>query len=434
MSHRELSRRDALRLLGAGTAALACGMPRISRADSAARVVVVGGGFGGATAAKYLRQFAPALDVTLVEPATRYFTCPFTNLYLGGLRDFDSLGHDYATLRDRDGVRIVHDTATDVDANARTVTLASGAKLPWDRLVLSPGIDIQWGKLAGYDEAAAERAPHAWKAGAQTHLLHQQLRAMPDGGTFVLVAPENPFRCPPGPYERVSMVAHYLKHHKPRSKVLLLDSKDAFSKQGLFLEGWRENYGTMVEWIGRSGDGRVIRVDADRLEVESEFGKVHKAAVLNVVPPQKAGWIAHRAGVVDESGWVPVHPVDFQSKQVAGIHVVGDAAEAAPMPKSGFVANTQAKIVAAAVAAALTGTTAPTPKWSNTCYSVVAPDWGITVANVYEVHDGQLREVPGSGGVSPANAPAAIRKSEARYAESWYAAITKDVWGTAPAA
>lgn len=433
MRRHPMSRRQALKFLGVGSAALACGIPARARASRGARVVVVGGGFGGATAAKYLKHFDASLDVTLIEASTRFYTCPFTNLYLGGLREFESLGQGYDVLRDRHGIRVLHDTATDVDAAARTVTLAGGEMRSWDRLVLSPGIDIEWGKLQGYDEAASWRAPHAWKAGPQTQLLHQQLRAMPDGGTFLLVAPENPFRCPPGPYERASMVAHYLATHKPRSKVLLLDAKDNFSKQALFLEGWRENYGDRVEWVGRSGDGRVVRVDADRLEVETEFGAVHKASVLNVVPPQKAGAIAHRAGVTDASGWVPVQPTDFQSKQVPGIYVVGDAAEAAPMPKSGFVANAQAKIVAAAIVADLGGMAAPEPKWSNTCYSLVAPGWGISVVNVFEVHEGQLREVPGAGGVSPANAPASMRRNEAAYGEAWYAAITRDIWGTSRA-
>ncbi len=417
-------------LFGAGTLFAAGGLPLYAGRTGSARVVVVGGGFGGATAAKYLKRLKPELDVTLIEPARRYYTCPFTNLYLAGLRDFESLGHDYSELREKYGVRVVHDLAEDVDAEGRRVKLAGGGELNWDRLILSPGIDIRWGALEGYDEAAAEKAPHAWKAGPQTHLLRRQLEVMEDGGTFILVAPENPFRCPPGPYERVSLVAHYLKRNKPRSKVLLLDAKDNFSKQSLFFEGWEENYGDMIEWVGLSDDGRVVRVDADRLEVETEFGTVHRASVLNVVPPQKGGAIAGRAGVADESGWVPVDPETFQSRKVPGIYVVGDATEAAPMPKSGFVANNQAKVTATAVVADLEGREPVTPTWINTCYSVIAPEWGITVANVYETHGGELREVPGSGGVSPSGAPPGIRRSEARYAESWYAAISEDVWGT----
>ncbi len=430
-----ITRRQALKrmgLFGFGGLAAASGLPVYAARPPAARVAVVGGGFGGATAAKYLKMLRPDLDVTLVEPARRYYTCPFTNLYLGGLRDFESLGHDYRELGETFGVRVVHERAEDVDVDGRRLKLSGGGELSWDRLVLSPGIDIRWGALEGYDEAAAEKAPHAWKAGPQTHLLRRQLEAMEDGGTFVLVAPENPFRCPPGPYERVSMIAHYLKTHKPRSKVLLLDAKDNFSKQGLFMEGWAEHYGDMIEWVGLSDDGRVIRVDADRLEVETEFGTIHRASLLNVVPPQKAGVIAHRAGVTDDSGWVPVEPETFQSRKVPGVYVIGDATQAAPMPKSGFVANNQGKVAAAAILADLDGREAPRPTWMNTCYSVIAPDWGITVANVYEVTDGELREVPGSGGVSPSGANAEFRRNEARFAEAWYAGITQDVWGSRP--
>lgn len=433
MNKRMINRREALKWMGAagaGSFLAACGVPLRGAPSSRGRVVVVGGGFGGATAAKYLKILDPALEVTLVEPARRFYTCPFTNLYLAGLRDFESLGHGYGELRDRFGVRVIHDGARDVDADGRRVLLAGGDSLPWDRLILSPGIDFRWGDLEGYDEAAAEKAPHAWKAGPQTHLLKRQLEAMPDGGTFVLVAPDNPFRCPPGPYERVSMIAAYCKARKPRSKILLLDAKDNFSKQALFLEGWKENYGEMIEWVGRSADGHVIRVDADRLEVETEFGEIHRASVLNVVPPQKAGLIAEKAGVTDESGWVPVNPLTFESRRVKGIYVVGDATQAAPMPKSGFVANNQAKVTARAVIDDLHGRDPLEPRWANTCYSVIAPDWGITVANVYEVHEGRIREVPGSGGVSPSGAGSDFRRREANFAKAWYAAIAQDVWGT----
>jgi sulfide dehydrogenase [flavocytochrome c] flavoprotein chain len=436
METKSISRRESLKwmgAIGAGSLLAAPGFSMRGAQSSAGRVVVVGGGFGGATVAKYIKRLAPAIEVTLVEPQKKFYTCPFTNLYLAGMRDFESLGHTYSELRERYGVRVVHESASDVDTNRRELKLTSGGSLAWDRLILSPGIDFRWGKLEGYDEAASLKAPHAWKAGPQTLLLRRQLEAMPDGGTFVLVAPEDPFRCPPGPYERVSMVASYFKTHKPRSKILLLDSKDRFSKQALFREAWTANYGEMIEWVGRSADGRVVRVDANSLEVETEFGAIHKASVLNIVPPQKAGFIANRAGVTDESGWVPVKARTFESQQVAGIYVIGDATVAAPMPKSGFVANTQAKVTARAVVADLAGKEPPEPTWVNTCYSMVAANRAITVAGVYEVHENYLREVPGSGGVSPLQAPEDFRQREAMYASAWYAAITQDIWGTKPA-
>ncbi len=432
MMHRSITRRESLKwmsLAGLGTALGLAGRP-VWAQPSGGKVVVVGGGFGGATAAKYLKRLAPALDVTLVEPQSRYITCPFTNLYLGGIRAFDSLWHDFDELREKYGVRVVHDLAEDVDADRRIVKLQGGEALAWDRLILSPGIDLRWGALEGYDEAAAAKAPHAWKPGSQSRLLREQLKAMEDGGVFILVAPDNPFRCPPGPYERVSMVANYFKNHKPRSKILLLDAKDGFSKQGLFMAGWKANYGDMIEWVSRSNDGRVMRVDADRLEVETEFGAVHKADVLNVVPPQKAGFIAARAGVTDASGWVPIKARTFESQQMRGIYVIGDATQAAPMPKSGFVANTQAKVTARAIVADLAGEAAPDPSWANTCYSLITPEWGISIAGVYEVHDDLLREVPGSGGVSPMDAGPIFRRQEAEFARAWYAGITQDVWGT----
>lgn len=403
-------------------------LPSIVQAQAAsAHVVVVGGGFGGATAARYLKERAPQVRVTLVEPAERFYTCPFSNLYLAGLRSFESIGHGYDGLR-KAGIEVVHARADDVDAAARTVKLSSGQTLRYDKLVLSPGVDMRWGALEGYDEAAAQRAPHAWKAGPQTQLLRQQMEAMDDGGTFVMVIPANPFRCPPGPYERAAMVAQYFKQHKPKSKILLLDNKDAFSKQGLFIQGWKALYGDMIEWVKQSDDGQVVRVDAQRLEVETAFGARHKASVLNVIPPQKAGFIADRAGVTDASGWVPVRPQTFESSLVKNVYVLGDATQAAPMPKSGFAANTQGKVAAAAIAAELTGQPLPQAAFANTCYSLIGTDYGISVAGVYRSEAGKLIEVPGSGGVSPANADAGFRKAEADYGAAWYKAISTDIW------
>ncbi|MFC6487046.1 FCSD flavin-binding domain-containing protein [Nitratireductor sp. GCM10026969] len=422
------TRRETLSLIGAASAAAASlGLPRVARAQ-AGRVVIVGGGFGGATTSKYLKQHDPGIAVTLVEPAERFYTCPFSNLYLAGLRDFGAIGNGFDELRAL-GVEVIHDMAGDVDGAAHRVRLAGGTELAYDKLVLSPGIDMRWDAIEGYDEAAAKEAPHAWKAGAQTRLLRRRLEAMEDGGVFVLVAPSNPFRCPPGPYERASLVANYFKRAKPRSKILILDAKNAFSKQGLFTAGWKELYGDMIEWVGQSDDGRVIRVDAERREVETEFGGRHRADVLNVVPPQKAGLVAERAGVTDESGWVPIEPETFQSRAVPDIHVVGDATVAAPMPKSGFSASAQGKVVAAAIAAMLDGRAPPPPVWTNTCYSLLSPDYGVSVAGHYRLADGEIAEVPGAGGLSPADADSAFRRAEARYAVGWYEAVTQDIWG-----
>jgi sulfide dehydrogenase [flavocytochrome c] flavoprotein subunit len=422
----QIHRRSILGGAVAGAASLA--LPSIVHAHAgAAHVVVIGGGFGGATAARYLRQFAPQVRVTLVEPAERFYTCPFSNLFLAGLRTFESIGHSYDGLR-KAGVDVVHARADHVLTDSKRVLLSNGQALSYDKLVLSPGIDMRWNALEGYDEAASALAPHAWKAGPQTLLLKKQLDAMPDGGKFVMVIPDNPFRCPPGPYERAAMVAHYFKQNKPKSKILLLDNKDAFSKQGLFLAGYKALYGDMIEWVKQSDDGQVVRVDAKNLTVETAFGTKHKADVLNVIPPQKAGFIADRAGVTNASGWVPVKGDTFESTQAKDVYVLGDATIAAPMPKSGFAANTQGKVAAAAIAAELLGKPLPAAAFANTCYSLIGTDYGISVAGVYRSDAGKLIEVAGSGGVSPANANADFRKREADYGAAWYKAISTDIW------
>jgi NADPH-dependent 2,4-dienoyl-CoA reductase/sulfur reductase-like enzyme len=420
-------RRRFLKLgLAATTSAALFPAPSVGQ-GAAPRVVVVGGGFAGASCARALRQTDPRLAVTLVEANATFTACPFSNAVITGLRELSAQQFTYERLA-ADQIVIARGTATGVDVAARSVALASGTRLPYDRLVLAPGIDIRWGALPGYDEAAAAAMPHAWRAGEQTILLRRQLEAMPDGGLVVISAPANPFRCPPGPYERASLIAHYLKTRKPRSKLIVLDAKDTFSKQGLFRAAWAELYPGLLEWVALSKGGNVTSVDASTLTFVTDFGR-HKAAVANVIPPQKAGHIAEVAGVADRTGWCPIDPVTFESKLQPGIHVIGDAAIAGAMPKSAFAANSQAKTCAAAVARLLTGAVPATPKLINTCYSLVAPDYGISVAGVYIPSGGQLADVPGAGGVSPANAPRATRAGEALLAEAWFRTIGAEVFG-----
>jgi sulfide dehydrogenase [flavocytochrome c] flavoprotein subunit len=421
-----IHRRAFLRVgVAAAASALA---PRPARGQGATpRVVVVGGGFAGASCARALRQADPRVVVTLVEPNTTFTACPFSNAVIAGLRELPAQQFTYDRVA-ADGITIARTTATAVDAQARSVTLADGARLPYDRLVLAPGIDIRWGALTGYDEAAAAQLPHAWKAGEQTLLLRRQLEAMADGGLVVIVAPANPFRCPPGPYERASLVAHYLKTKKPKSKLIILDAKDTFSKQRLFQQAWTELYPGLLEWVPLSKGGQVVSVDAATRTLVTDFGQ-HKPAVANVIPPQKAGRIAEVAGVADRTGWCPIDPVTFESKLQPGIHVIGDAAIAGAMPKSAFAANSQAKTCAAVVVRLLTGAAPSATKLINTCYSLVAPDYGISVAGVYQPSGGQLADVPGSGGVSPAEAPRATRAAEAVLAEAWFRTITTEVFG-----
>lgn len=425
MTH--LSRRSFTALAGVSVLAGLAGCA--ATAPAKARVVVIGGGFGGATTAKYIRRLDPSIQVTLVERSHNFVTCPFSNAVLGGLQDIASITHSYDSLSDRWGIDVIHDEAIAIDTVKKTVALKGGRHLSYDKLVVAPGIDFKWNAIEGYDQKAAEILPHAWKAGAQTITLRKQLEALEDGGVVALSVPANPYRCPPGPYERASLIAHYLKTKKPKSKLLILDGKDAFSKQGLFQDAWAKLYPGLIEWVPLSKDGNITKVDAAARVLESEFGTKHRVAVANVIPPQQAGAIAHVAGLVDKSGWVPVDPKTFEAKQAKDVHVVGDATIASPMPKSGFVANAQGKVVAAAIVAAINGKPALEPSWANTCYSLIATDYGITVAGVYRVGDKGLEEVPNSGGVSPKDATAEFRALEARYARDWYKSISIDTWG-----
>ena len=401
--------------------------PAVVSAQGRAKVVVIGGGFGGATAARTLKALQPALDVTLVEPNPVYTSCPFSNAVLANLREIDRQQFGYDGIKSA-GVTVAQTSASAVDAEAKSVTLADGNRLSYDRLVMTPGIDFNWGAIAGYDEAAAQKMPHAWKAGDQTVLLRRQLQAMDDGGLVVMSAPANPFRCPPGPYERASLIAYWLKIWKPKSKLLLLDAKDAFSKQRLFQNGWAELYPGMIEWVPLSKGGKVTSVDPATLTLTTEFAS-HKAAVANVIPPQKAGAIAAQAGVADRTGWCPVEPVAFESTLRPGIHVLGDAAIMGGMPKSAFAANAQAKVCAAALVRLLAGDKPQDPILINTCYSLMAADYGISIAGVYRPDKGQLTDIPGAGGSSPLVAVGGLRGQEALYASSWFRTITAETFG-----
>jgi NADPH-dependent 2,4-dienoyl-CoA reductase/sulfur reductase-like enzyme len=415
-------RRTVLKGLAAGAAALAA-PPVLGQAR--ARIVVVGGGFAGATAARALHR--AGLAVTLVEPSTTFTACPFSNEVIGGLRELSQQQFTYEAVK-KDGVTLVAQSATAIDADRRRVTVNDGTALDYDRLVLAPGIDLRFDALPGYDERAVDAMPHAWKAGEQTTLLRRQLEAMDDGGTVVMSVPANPYRCPPGPYERASLIAHFLKTRKPRAKLVVLDAKDAFSKQRLFQNAWKELYGDLIEWVPLSSGGKVTSVDVASKTLITEFGR-HAASVVNVIPPQRAGAIVAAAGVADQTGWCPINAQTFESRLRPNIHVVGDAAIAGAMPKSAFAANAQAKVCAAAVVALVRGETPAAPKLINTCYSLVAPGYGISIAGVYRVANGVLADVEGAGGVSPADAPRSFRTLEAVYADAWFKTITGEVFG-----
>ena len=422
----KMNRRDFVKAAGAATAAGLVGFPHIAF-GAAKKVVVVGGGTGGATAAKYIKRLDSSIDVTVVEPNETYYTCYFSNEVLSGERPIESIQVNYDGLKAL-GVNMVFDSATEIDAEKKVVKTAGGQELAFDRCVVAPGIELQYDKIEGYSNEVANTLPHAWKAGEQTKILRGQLEAMADGGTVVIVAPPNPFRCPPGPYERASQIAMYLQANKPKSKILILDAKQKFSKQGLFTQAWEKFFPGMIEW--RPGpDAAVVKVDAGGMTAETSFGDEIKADVLNVIPPQRAGTVAQASGLADDSGWCPVDQKTFESKLQPGVHVIGDATIAGAMPKSGYAANSQGKVCAAAVVALLNEGEVGVPSYVNTCYSIAGPEWGISVAAVYKLGaDGVITSVPNSGGLTPMDASEEMHKREVEYAYSWYKNIVHDVF------
>ena len=427
----DFSRRDFIKWAGTASAFSALGWPLGALAKmgrSAAKVVVIGGGYGGATCAKYIRKMAPGIEVTLVEQNKFYTTCPFSNTVIGGLKNIEDITHGYDNLRNRHGVNVIHDVAEEVDPTKKVVRLKGGTELAYDKLVMSPGIELLWNKIEGYDQAASEVMPHAWKAGPQTTLLRAKIEAMKDGGTVIIAAPANPFRCPPGPYERASLVANYLQKHKPKSKVIILDRKDKFSKQSLFVEGWDALYPGMIEWVSKSAGGTVTRVDTKAMEVENNNGFTYQGDVINIIPPHRAGAIAQRTGLADKSGWCPVNQTTFESKMHKDIHVIGDSAIAGKMPKSGYAAGSEGKVCASAVVAELGGLNMPEPSYVNTCYSLVGPDYGISVAAVYRLTAKGITPVKGAGGGSPKKVDATFRNMEAVYAQGWYDSTVADMF------
>lgn len=425
---KNMNRRKFIKLMAASGALLpASGLLNSCSKATSARVVIVGGGFGGSTCAKYLQRFDNSLEITLVEPSTRFITCPFSNMVINGMQAMDSISHDYTAQTDR-GINVVHARVQAVDAMVKMVALDNGDVLQYDRLVLSPGIDFKWEDVDGMDASDAEIIPHAWQGGTQTTLLRKQLTAMDDGGVVIIAPPVNPFRCPPGPYERVGLIAHYLKQHKPKSKILVLDAKDKFSKQALFMQGWEKLYPGMVEWVSGSEGGRVDEIDVALRTLYTESGDKHRGDVINFIPPQKAAAIAHNAGLTNEDGWCFVDQRTFESKVHKGVHIIGDASIAGAMPKSGFAANSQGKVCAAAIVTSLRGVTMPEPSYVNTCYSLLSPDYGISVAAVYR-HSEEKGIYKTGGGVSPMEADEIYRLQEARYAKGWYDSITKDTFG-----
>ena len=411
-------------LLGLGSMAAGLSLPAYAQGKKP-RVVVIGGGAGGATAARYIAKDSKgAIDVTLIEPSKSYYTCFFSNLYLGGIHDYSYIGHSYNGLAGNHGVNVIHDWAVGVDGAAKTVELGSGAKVTYDRLVVSPGIDLKYGSVNGYSVDAQGSMPHAWKSGTQVALLKSQVENMREGGTFVMVPPPNPYRCPPGPYERISMIAHILSKKNPKAKIIVLDPKEKFSKQALFTEGWQNHYPDMVEWIPASISGGVKNINADTMEIETDL-ETFKADAASVVPAQKAGVICERAGLTD-GDWCPIVPATMQSRADENIHVLGDASVASAMPKSGFSANSQAKVAAMAVRGALTGSKVFPARFANTCWSLIDENDGVKVGANYKAGADKIEVVDKF--ISKTEEDADLRKATYEESESWYTAITNDMF------
>lgn len=420
----KMNRRIFLGKTAVATAAVAAPMV-LADGHAKPRVVVVGGGAGGATAARYIAKDSKGeIDVTLIEPTRTYYTCFFSNLYLGGFKEIEDIGHSYGGLA-AGGVNVVHDWAVGVDRDAKTVSLAGGGNVKYDKLIISPGIDFVDMAVPGWDISAQNAMPHAYKAGSQTELLKAQLMAMPEGGTFAMVAPTNPYRCPPGPYERVSMVAHYLKANNPTAKIIVADPKPKFSKMALFQEGWANHYEGMIDWIGEDFGGGNVSVDPAAMTVTID-GEETKVDVCNVIPAMKAGRIAEIAGVTD-GNWAPVNAADMSTKADPDIYVLGDASQQGDMPKSGFSANSQAKVCANAVRGALAGSKVFPAKFSNTCWSLIETNDGVKVGATYEATPEKIAKVDGF--ISQTGESADLRKATYEESEGWYSGITADMFG-----
>ncbi|WP_052699494.1 NAD(P)/FAD-dependent oxidoreductase [Hyphomicrobium sp. 99] len=431
----EITRREfALLTAGAGLVA-ASELPRPALAAGPAKVIIIGGGPGGAAVANRLKAADASLDVTLIEPKEKYTTCFYSNLYLGGFRSFKSITHDYTGVKKR-GINVITDAATAIDTTAKAVTLAHGTSpLKYDRLVVAPGIDFKYETIEGYSPEAAKIMPHAWQGGEQTWLLKEKLLALPDGGLVVMSAPPNPYRCPPGPYERACMIAHFLKTKKPKAKLILFDAKKTYSKQAVFEEAFDEYYKDIVEinLTNEIDDFNVVKVDAKTGVVTTKAGRTERAALANIIPAQKAGVVAIHAGLAD-GDWCPVHPENFASTKARDVYVLGDAAIANDMPKSAYSAVSQAGVVAADIIASLEGKPRAPGKYRNTCWSMLAPDNSAKIGGDYvpAIKDGKPHLEVKEPFISKPDDSAELRRQTYQESADWYQTIVADLFGEAP--
>lgn len=421
----KISRRRFSRLLGGASILAAIGKPYIARAAKS-RVVVIGGGAGGAAAAKYIANGSKgAIEIILIEPSRHYYSCFFSNLYLGGFQEYASIRHSYENMSTH-GVTVIHEWAENIDRDKKTVHLSSGTKLSYDRLVLSPGIELKYDSIPGYSVEASNKIPHAWTSGAQVPALKAKVEAMKKGGIFIMAPPPNPTRCPPGAYERISMIAHLLKQKNPTAKIIVLDPKDEFSMQALFQEGWERHYPGMIEWLPVSISGGIQEVDVASMSLKTDI-ETFKADAASIVPAQKAGRIAEKARLTDESGWCPIVPGTMQSKYDENIHIVGDASIASAMPKSGSAANSQAKVAAIAIRHALTGSRTLEPNFANICWGLIATEDCVKVGASYKAGEASIEAT--SKFISKTGEDDELRRQTYEKAIGWYAGIASDIFG-----
>ncbi|MBT3206156.1 MAG: FAD-dependent oxidoreductase [Gammaproteobacteria bacterium] len=431
----KFSRRDFIKAGAAVSAtSFAAGFTPFAIGGSTKKVVVVGGGVGGATAAKYIKMADPSIDVTIIEANKDYYTCFFSNEVLSGVRELDSLHAGYSGLKKR-GINMVYGWVDKIDPKKQVVKVKGGKSYKYDRCIVSPGVDFKWDTIDGLDASVAETTTHAWKAGPQTLTLKKQLQSMKKGGTFIIAPPPNPFRCPPGPGERITQMANYFKVHNPTAKIIAFDPKKGFSKKPWFQNAWERFHGFdsknptgngMISYHAKDG---VVGFDPSTNTVTTASGNKIKGDVVNIIPAQKAGKVASSSGLTNDKGWCPVDPKTFESTMHSNIHIVGDSSVASPMPKSGYAANSQAKVCALAVVALMNGDKVGHPTYVNTCYSFINEHEAISVAMVYDYKDGKIIKVKGSGGLTPKKVDLKQRAREAEYAHSWWNNIVNDGWG-----
>ncbi|MBO6949301.1 MAG: FAD-dependent oxidoreductase [Rhodospirillales bacterium] len=427
MTKLSLNRRDMMltgaAFVAAAGPALAGGGPAL--ASDKLRIAVIGGGFGGAAAARATKAAFPNAQVTLLTDQASFWMCPGSNSVIAGHTALASIEVGYDVIKTH-GIEVAHDPATGIDADKHEVATQSGRKIGYDKLILSPGVALDYGSIEGISHDTVDRVPHAWKAGPQTDLLRRQLQAIPDDGLFVMTMPPAPYRCPPAPAERACLVADYLKKHKPGARLLILDAKDEFPFQDLFTEAWDALYPNIIEYRSIADDGVVREVDPETLTAFTDFEEI-KADVLNVIPPQTAGKIAIDAGAADETGWCPVDIRTFASTLLPDVYVIGDAAFADPLPKAGSTAASQARVAISAIAAELAGDPVPTPSWIANCYSLAAPDYGVRLGATYIFEDDHV--VRDTTNFSELGAPMDERQADAEFTEAWLKQIKHEIWG-----